>query len=186
MSGESLNERSGTWQTMRSGISGWLRRGQIAKQPPGPAPDPTRVPNRNPEMTIRQVMTANPITIEPDAPLHRALELLLQQNLSAVPVVDENGRVVGLLNERHLLTALGNPEATHVFAVMDAEPVVVGADEQIVEVVDRLMSINVRQVLVLEEMTAVGIVTRADLMPAILEVFRERARRVSMVRRPPE
>lgn len=186
MSGESPEEVRRTWKNMRSGIGGWLRRTRSAKHPLDPNPGRAQIPDSSPEMTIRQVMTGNLITIEHEAPLHRALELLLQENLSAVPVVDEKGRVVGLLNERHLLTALGNPEATHVFAVMDTEPVVVGADEQIVEVVDRLMSINVRQVLVVEEVTAVGIVTRADLMPAVLEVFRERARRVSMVRRPPE
>jgi predicted transcriptional regulator len=44
----------------------------------------------------------------------------------------------------------------------------------LVEAVDALMSINVRQVIVLDNSRVVGVVTRADLMPAVLEKLLQR------------
>jgi CBS domain-containing protein len=134
-------------------------------------------PDPGPHMTIREFMTQSPVVTRLETPLHQALELLIKRDLSALPVIDENDIVVGLLNERHLLKALGDLEASTIAAIMDAAPVMVEADEQIIEVVDLLMAINVRQVLVLEASKLVGVVTRADLMPAILQVLRRRARR---------
>jgi CBS-domain-containing membrane protein len=137
-----------------------------------------------PQMTIREFMTPQPVSCRLETPLYQTLELLISEDLSALPVVDESGVVVGLLNERHLLKALGDLDAASTEAIMDAEPVTVGVDEPIVEVVDQLMAINVRQVLVLENSKLVGVVTRADLMPAILRVLRKRtlrAHRVSLV-----
>jgi len=182
MPAESFKDARRAWENIRLEINGWLHGSRDDSKSTNAPPRPAPGASGGAQMSIRQVMTPDPVSIGPDAPLHSALELLLKENLSAVPVVNAQGVVVGLLNERHLLTALGNPDATLVSAVMDPEPVIVGADEPIVEVVDRLMSINVRQVLVLEGTQVVGVITRADLMPAILEVFRERAKRISMVR----
>lgn len=170
------------WEAMRTEMDGWLRTGETDGKRGRTRSRPAQASHDNPQITIRQVMTPDPISITPESPLHRALELLMHKDLSALPVLDERDGIVGLVNERHLLNALGDPAATIVSAVMDAEPVTVGADEAIVEVVDRLMTINVRQVLVLDGAQLVGVVTRADLMPAILEVFRERAKRISLVR----
>ena len=134
-----------------------------------------------PQLSIREFMTPFPVTTRIDQPLHRALEVLIERNLSALPVLDENGAVVGLLNERHVLLAVGDPDGATITGVMDHEPHIVDADDPIVEVVDRLMAINVRQVIVLEASTLVGVVTRADLMPAVQKMLRKRTRRAHRI-----
>ena len=178
MRGEPFKEAWKTWEAIRCEMDGLFRGGAQGESKPrgGEAAVPEQAPRSGPQVTIRQLMTVDPIRIRSDTPLDRALDLLIQKDLSALPVLNENDVIVGLLNERHLLMALGDPEATTVSGVMDTQPVTVGVDEPIVEVIDRLMSINVRQVLVLEAAKLVGVVTRADLMPAIIEVFRARAR----------
>jgi len=50
-------------------------------------------------------MTPDPITITPDAPLPRAIELLLQHKISGLPVV-EGDRLVGIVTVTDLLRAL--------------------------------------------------------------------------------
>lgn len=153
-----------------SGFNGWIH-GNDRESNPGTR---SSSPGSIPQITIRELMSPDPVTTRLEAPLHQALGLLLRKNLSAVPVLDEKGVIVGLLNERHLLQALGDPDATTVSAIMDRDPVTIAVDAPVIEVVDRLMLINVRQVFVLEESTLVGIVTRADLMPAILDILRQR------------
>jgi IMP dehydrogenase len=46
-------------------------------------------------------MVVDPVTIEPEAPLHRALALMRQHNISGIPVT-RNGRLVGILTNRDL------------------------------------------------------------------------------------
>ena len=48
---------------------------------------------------VRQIMTANPITIGSGAPVREAARLLLKSAISALPVVD-NGQLVGVLSDR--------------------------------------------------------------------------------------
>ena len=55
--------------------------------------------------TVEQVMTPDPITIRADEPLSSAARLLEEHEISGVPVVDENGGLVGVLSESDLVRA---------------------------------------------------------------------------------
>jgi acetoin utilization protein AcuB len=50
-----------------------------------------------------QIMTRNPVTLRPDAPVGDALRLFAERKISCVPVVDERGRPVGVLSWRDVL-----------------------------------------------------------------------------------
>jgi IMP dehydrogenase len=47
-------------------------------------------------------MILNPITLSPDRPLREALRLMEQYSISGVPIVDEDGRLVGIITNRDL------------------------------------------------------------------------------------
>ncbi|MBX6363861.1 MAG: IMP dehydrogenase [Gemmatimonadetes bacterium] len=48
-------------------------------------------------------MILNPITVGPDRPIRDALRLMEQFSISGVPVVDESGRLVGIITNRDLM-----------------------------------------------------------------------------------
>lgn len=50
------------------------------------------------QLLVKEVMTNDPITIAPDAPLAEAARLMLERKVGALPVV-EAGRLVGILTE---------------------------------------------------------------------------------------
>ncbi len=56
--------------------------------------------------TAKEVMTPNPITIQKYAPLSEALKLLLEHQIKRLPVVDADGRLVGLVGRAGVLLAL--------------------------------------------------------------------------------
>ncbi len=56
------------------------------------------------------VMTKNVITATPDTPLSAALQLLLSHNVKRLPVVNEKGKLVGLVGRGALLQVLGQQE----------------------------------------------------------------------------
>jgi CBS-domain-containing membrane protein len=59
------------------------------------------------QRTAREVMTPHPVCVHPDTPLLTALNLLLEHHIKRLPVVDEAGRLVGLLGRGGVLQILG-------------------------------------------------------------------------------
>ena len=54
-------------------------------------------------LTVTAAMTADPMTIAPDAPLVEAAKILETYRISSLPVVDRGGKLVGLLSVTDLL-----------------------------------------------------------------------------------
>jgi acetoin utilization protein AcuB len=55
------------------------------------------------EMRAREIMTRQPITITPEAPIQAAASLLLAHDISCLPVVSDGGTVHGIITSRDVL-----------------------------------------------------------------------------------
>jgi CBS domain-containing protein len=66
-------------------------------------------PAIKPTATAADVMTPYPITVRSDAPLREAAALLRRRNVRHLPVVDATSTIVGMLSERDVRTAIGDP-----------------------------------------------------------------------------
>ena len=124
--------------------------------------------------SIRDVMQPEPISVREGDSLRHAVELLVEHSISGLPVVDNSGRIVGALSEKDLLKLFYEPEAQSITALMTRDPIAIPVDSPLVDVVDSLMSNHFRRVFISEEQRLVGLVSRADLMPAILDGLLER------------
>ncbi len=58
------------------------------------------------ERPVHEVMTREPITVPPDLPLTRVLQRMVDMRTKGFPVVDDEGRVVGVIAREDLLGAL--------------------------------------------------------------------------------
>jgi acetoin utilization protein AcuB len=58
---------------------------------------------------VRDVMTRTPITIDPEAPLETAAAVMYEREVRHLPVVDEGGRLVGMITDRDLRGVLLAP-----------------------------------------------------------------------------
>src|SRR3978361_1135458 len=54
-------------------------------------------------MIVADIMTKNVITVQPDTALADAARIMLDQHLSGLPVIDNAGRLVGLVTEGDLM-----------------------------------------------------------------------------------
>ncbi len=54
-------------------------------------------------MQARDVMTTDVVTVQPETPIRQIAALLLEKRISAVPVVDATGAVVGMVSEGDLI-----------------------------------------------------------------------------------
>jgi CBS domain-containing protein len=53
--------------------------------------------------TVADVMTANPVMVQEDAPLNEAIRLMAEHRVSGLPVVDAEGQLVGVISESDLM-----------------------------------------------------------------------------------
>jgi len=144
-------------------------------------------------MRAAQVMTSDVLSISSDATVFEAAELLVGAGVSATPVVDKTGRVVGIVSEADLIrraeigtephkswlervfgdeaAAAKEYVALHARRVTDVmtKPVVtVQEDDTLGHVADMMAKHKVKRVPVLRGDIVVGIVSRANLLQALL------------------
>jgi CBS domain-containing protein len=53
--------------------------------------------------TVADVMSRDPIVVGPQTPIKEAIKILAEQRISGLPVVDESGKLVGVISETDLL-----------------------------------------------------------------------------------
>ncbi|HEV8166737.1 MAG TPA: CBS domain-containing protein, partial [Actinomycetota bacterium] len=134
---------------------------------------------------VSEVMTLLVVTAAPGMPFKRIAELLSRHDGSALPVVDQERRVVGIVSEADLLGSLQAPGVGLAAAdLMTTEVVTVGPDATVAEAA-RLMERNAvkRLPVVGEDGLLVGIVSRSDLLRSFTrtdgELHREVVERIA-------
>ena len=66
----------------------------------------------------KDVMTTKVFSVKPDTPVEEIAELLAQNNISGVPVIEENGKVAGIISEKDFLSGLGLENAKTIMGVI--------------------------------------------------------------------
>jgi CBS-domain-containing membrane protein len=122
-------------------------------------------------LTARAIMTDDVVTIDPKSSIQEAIELLLKQRVSGLPVTDADGRLIGIVTEFALLAiAYDNRVREDSIAQhMTTEVLTVDASAPINKVVDLCLMHRVRRVPVLENGRLVGLISRRDVLKAMYE-----------------
>lgn len=117
-------------------------------------------------MMLRDLMTSDVLTTSPDTTVAGAAEAMTDRRIGSACVVDEDGRLRGIITERDVLRAaasgrdLGDERVTE---WMTPDPVTVGPDEVPSEVATVMRERNFRHLPVLEDDELVGILSMRDL-----------------------
>lgn len=69
--------------------------------------------------TARDIMTPNPITIGPKASISEAVKILLEKKFNGLPVVDENGGLLGVICQSDLVAQQQRLHLPSVFTLLD-------------------------------------------------------------------
>jgi CBS domain-containing protein len=138
-------------------------------------------------MLAADVMTQNVITVSPDSEVREIASLLLEHGISAVPVVDDGGKVLGIVSEGDLMRRVENDTARHkswwlkLFAghdaadyvkshgrraleIMTKDPITIAGDMPLHKISRLLEKHHIKRVPVVQEGKLVGIVSRSNLL----------------------
>jgi CBS domain-containing protein len=152
-------------------------------------------------MDAFDVMTTAVVTVKPDTQVREIAELLLEHRISAVPVVDEEGAIIGMVSEGDLLRdnaedrlarrdwwlallAEGEPLSARFLAslnghkrtareIMSAPVVSVTGHTDVTEIGRLLATHKIKRVPVIRDGRIAGIVSRADLIRALSKLEAE-------------
>ena len=135
-------------------------------------------------MRAKDIMTSPVHVIWQNAPVESAAELMAANGVTALPVVDADGLLVGMVSEGDLLchrvpadpTAhlLRHPDAGParrpgmVVEVMSPFPLTTTPDADVAEVAGTMLRHDVRSVPVLADRNVIGIVSRRDILRAVV------------------
>lgn len=135
-------------------------------------------------LTVADLMTPNPLAVRPDDDLVKAYDLLHDNAIRHLPVVDEDGDVVGVLSQRDLLRgALGGLEELPltrqreylelrtVGSLMVGEPEVCSPDDALRDAGQTMLDNKYGCMLVVEGERLVGILTEADFVAYVVQTL---------------
>jgi CBS domain-containing protein len=148
--------------------------------------------------TAREIMSPEPITVDPDTPVKEMAQIMLDKRIRCLPVVDEEGTLVGVVDEEDLIhqdakihfptfihfleSYIMLPSSLNRFErelrqavgskardVMKEKYHTVSPTDSVEEVATLVVDKDLEYVLVVEEERLLGIVTRADLLKTLTE-----------------
>jgi len=122
-------------------------------------------------ITAREIMTEDVVTINPESSLEEAIDLLLLQNISGLPVTDNEGHLVGIVTEFALLAIVYDEKIRQdtISEHMTANVLTIEADDPISKIADMCIVHRVRRVPVMENGRIVGMISRRDVLKALYE-----------------
>jgi CBS domain-containing protein len=148
-------------------------------------------------MFVRDLMTDHAVTVSRDTSVKDALALLEKHRITAVPVVDRGGRVLGVVSEVDLIRDLVPPDQrTHerpsspalpdrprvVADVMSPHPVTVGPTTDVATAVELMTTLNIKSVPVVDHDDRVlGMLSRSDVVRVLAQSDDELERQVDAV-----
>ena len=133
-------------------------------------------------MQARQIMTTPVLTVRPDTTVREAATLLLEHRITAAPVLDAGGELIGIVSEGDLVVdRFGHDPRNQVRPVQDEPPgpqtvgevmttpvIALGLSADAADLAQTMLGSDVRSVPIVEGATVIGIVSRRDLLRTLV------------------
>jgi CBS domain-containing protein len=147
-------------------------------------------------LRAEDVMTRNVLTVFPHSSIRHAAKVMAENHISGLPVVTENGTVIGLISEGDLMSWSDEPgerqawwlnmlaegydlapnfldvvqaERENVKSVMSRDVATIGANMTLTEIAKLLVEKRLKRLPVARSGKLIGIVSRADLVRALAQ-----------------
>ncbi len=119
---------------------------------------------------IKDLMSTDVISVEPDDSVEKAIKLMIKHRLSGLPVTDSTGRLLGLISEFDLLDLVWDPQTgqDRVYQYMTREVKQVDQDAELAAAAESFRTLSIRRLPVTRDGQVVGIISRHDLLRHVM------------------
>ncbi len=126
-------------------------------------------------LRVSDLMTTPPITVHRDTSIEDAARKMYENRVGSVLVVDEEGKLVGIVTERDILYAVVRGKVGRglpVWDIMTDNPITARPDEPLIEAIERMREANIRHLPVVdEEGRPVGVLSLRDVVDYLLTLL---------------
>ncbi|MBN1211406.1 MAG: CBS domain-containing protein [candidate division Zixibacteria bacterium] len=113
------------------------------------------------------------VTALPNTPVRQAMQLLIDNKISSLPVVDENRKLVGIISDKDIFKKIFETEGDYwVFTVgqLMTTNLIVGLAEDELSYIAALMTNNrIRHIPIVEQNRIIGIISVGDIVKTQME-----------------
>jgi len=124
---------------------------------------------------VSDIMTRAVVVVKPDMRLTEAIKVMLKNNVSAVPVVDAQQDLIGIITEYDIMNFAfsGHAAETTVSEVMIRDVVTFTPDTDVETLVNFCAKRRMHRVPIVEGQKVVGMVSRRDILREIDRLYSE-------------
>lgn len=124
------------------------------------------------KITVADYMSKRLVTLTRDSGVIDAVKLLLNHKITSAPVVDQQGRLLGMFSEKDVMrivleTVYNQSMSGKVGDYMSTEVISVDAESSIVDLAEKFEQTTVRSFPVFQDNELVGVVSRTDILRAL-------------------
>lgn len=129
-------------------------------------------------LRAKDIMSTDVISVKKDDPIFDAVKLLVEKNISGLPVVDDDMTLIGILSEKDVVDLFYEQEEADGKTVGDymTHPAVCFDDNNaLLNVCNFLVKNIFRRVPVTSDGKLVGIISVQDILSSVLQLRQEKA-----------
>jgi len=134
---------------------------------------------------VEEVMKYPPICVEQNDTIGRARALIRKYNIGRLPVIDESGKLVGIVTEEDILDALRKKTRKDrllktssildlpVYNIMNHPVIIVSPSDKVKDAIDKMLENHIKGLPVVVKDSVVGVITRYDILKKALRAKEE-------------
>jgi CBS domain-containing protein len=128
------------------------------------------------KLLVKDYMTRRLITLTPDMEIMQAVHTLIDKNITGAPVMDDDGRLIGILTQKDCMKVVLNA-AYHseigglVRDFMSTEIAFLNPDMSLIEAAQQFLEQNYHRYPVLDDGALVGLLSRRDILRALEDAW---------------
>ena len=122
------------------------------------------------KISIRRIMSKDPITAGPNDEIHTAIELLIKNNVGSIPIVDDDG-LAGIITKTDLMKVYTDKLKGRwkVSDLMTSDVITVNENHTIAHVINTMEKNKIGKIVVIRDNEPVGIITHENISFAHVE-----------------
>ncbi len=123
----------------------------------------------------KTIMKTRLITVNRQTPIYEAIRTMVENNITGLPVVDDDMTLIGIITEKDVLSLLYNIEDKpgKVEDFMTKGIVSFDQEDSLIDIAESFIKNHFRRVPIVAQGKLVGIVSRKDIIKYILKLRRE-------------
>jgi CBS domain-containing protein len=132
--------------------------------------------SNNENILISELLTRDVISISEDKTIYNAIKLLTKNNIGALPVLNNNMELCGIISERDIIKEIAknisvNFKKSFVNSIMTSLVITINRNINSEDIMDIMSKNKIRHIPIVEDKLLIGIVSIGDVVKRLLEKF---------------